>query len=189
MNFEDKLKTIMLNNSQDPSSGCFTDKASYHAYEFFYPKQLEYLANKREEDIHILEVGMANGGSMKCWMEMFPKANFYGIDYDVSKLHESIRNAPNLIFVQCSQTDPMLKDIFPGVSFDLVIDDASHQIKDQITSFEYLRNRITPTGKYIIEDIYPEHVYPNNFLSLFDVHDLIHIKNRQDDKLFVYPKQ
>jgi hypothetical protein len=196
MDFEDKLKQILIKNSQTgegdalcENKTCFTDKGGYHAYEHFYPQHLKYLADKKEEDIHILEIGMANGGSMKCWMEMFPKANFYGIDYNLSNLHESIRNSPNLICVQCSQSDPILKNVFPGVSFDLVIDDASHQIKDQLASFTYLRDRITPTGKYIIEDVYPQHVYPDNFMSIIDVHDITHIKNRGDDKLFVYPKQ
>jgi trans-aconitate methyltransferase len=196
MNFEDKLKAILINNSQtkdgdslSKNDSCFTDKAGYHAHKHFYPQQLKYLADKNEEDINILEIGMANGGSMKCWMEMFPNANFYGIDYNLSNLHESIRKAPNLICSQCSQSDPILKNLFPGVLFDLVIDDASHQSNDQMTSFAYLRDRLTPTGKYIIEDVYPENVYPDDFKSLFDIYDITHIKNRGDDILFVYPKQ
>jgi cephalosporin hydroxylase len=181
--FSDKLKDALIRHSHEPS---YTDKASYHAYENFYPKNLTYLLDKPETELNILEIGVAYGGSLHSWMDVLPNANYYGIDHNFNNLSEFIKNNPNLKLFQCSQSDPVLKTVFPGVMFDLVIDDASHQIHDQVNSFNFLKDRMAPNSKYIIEDIYPEHVYPEDFMKNFSIVDLRHVKNRHDDKLFIY---
>ena len=129
---------------------------------------------------------MSRGGSMQVWMELFPNANFYGIDYNVGIICEVVREHPKLKLVECSQADPKVSNVFPGVQFDLVIDDASHVVSDQISTFNMLRHRLSDNSKYIIEDIYPENQYPDDFMQNFEVFDLVKIKNRGDDKLFVY---
>jgi len=50
----------------------------------------------------------------------------------------------------------------------LIIDDASHALDDQCASFYLMKDRLSPIGKYIIEDIYPEYVYPDEFEDLKD---------------------
>lgn len=181
--FAVKLKESLVKYSKIPS---YTDKASYHAYEYFYPENLSYLLDKNEKDLHILEIGSAYGGSLHSWMDVLPNANYYSIDHNFDNLSGEISSRPNLKLYKCSQSDPIIKTIFPDVVFDLIIDDASHQVNDQITSFNYLKERLNTNSKYIIEDIYPEHIYPSDFLENFKVFDLSHIKNRADDKLFVY---
>jgi hypothetical protein len=121
-------------------------------------------------------------------MDVLPDANYYGIDHNIQNVFPFIRNKHNLHLYQCSQTDPIIKTIFPGVIFDLVIDDASHQVVEQIESFNMLKERMAPNSKYIIEDIYPENLYPEDFMSNFTIVDLTNIKNRADDKMFVYQK-
>jgi cephalosporin hydroxylase len=182
--FANKLKNALIKHSV----GSYTDKASYHAYEEFYPEHLQYLLNKKEEDLHILEIGSAYGGSLHSWMDVLPNANFYSIDYNFDNLCEYVKTKPNFKMYKCNQSDPIIQSIFPNIKFDLIIDDASHQINDQMTSFNYLKDRLNSNSKYIIEDIYPEHVYPDDFLQNFEIFDLTKIKNRSDDKLFVYNK-
>jgi len=182
--FSNNLKNALIKYSNIDDT--YTDKAKYHAYEYFYPNNLTYLLNKEEKDIHILEIGVAYGGSMNSWMDVLPNANYYGIDHNFNNLSDYIKNKPNLQLYKCSQNDPIIKTIFPGVLFDLIIDDASHQINDQIASFNLLKNRLANNAKYIIEDIYPEHVYPEDFIRQFSIVDLTSIKNRSDDKLFIY---
>jgi hypothetical protein len=181
--FSDKLKDALIRHSYEPF---YTDKASNHAYEHFYPENLAYLLDKPENELNILEIGVSTGGSLHSWMDVLPNANYYGVDYNIENVVPFIKNKPNLKLYQCSQADPIIRTLFPGVMFDLVIDDASHQVSDQIASFNLLKDRMAPNSKYIIEDIYPEHVYPLDFMSNFKVFDLISIKNRADDKLFVY---
>jgi len=168
------------------SASGLTDKASYHAYEFLYPNLLQYLFEKPGHSINILEVGVVRGGSMKCWMELFPSATFYGIDYNLSQVERDVYNDPRFHKLQMSQSDPQVRNTFPGVTWDLIIDDASHKRDDQIVTFNMLKDRLTSGGKYIIEDINPEYVYPESFKSQFVDYDISHIKNRGDDRMFVY---
>lgn len=184
--FSKKLRDVLVKHS---SIVGYTDKASYHSYEYFYPENLTYLLDKNESDLHILEIGSAYGGSLHSWMDVLPNANFYSIDYNFNNLSEEIKQRPNLKIYECSQSDPIVKTLFPGVVFDLIIDDASHKMEDQIITFDYLKDRLNTNSKYIIEDIYPEYVYPDDFLKNFEVVNLSHIKNRGDDILFVYEKK
>jgi cephalosporin hydroxylase len=163
-----------------------TDKASYHAYEHFYPEELQYLLSKKENTLNILEIGTCYGGSLRCWMDIFPTASFYALDININTIEEDVRNDPRLKTANMSQNSPGVKTAFPGVLFDLIIDDASHISSDQIATFYMLKDRLSAGGKYVIEDIYPENSYPQEFLSNFRIVDIVHIKNRADDKLFIY---
>jgi hypothetical protein len=178
-----KLKQALIKYSD----AGVTDKASYHALEFFYPDYLQYLGQKPQEDLHILEVGVYKGGSMRAWMEVFPKAHFYGIDWDLTIIEEDVKNDPRLSLIQAHQADPRIRNVFPGVQFDLIIDDASHSDKDQQITFELLKDRLSEIGRYVIEDVYPEHTYPKEFTDMFAFVDITHIKGRGDDRLYVYP--
>lgn len=183
--FKRRVRDVLIKQSSDGT----TDKASYHAYENFYPDALTYLLDKKEEDLHILEVGTYHGGSMKCWMEIFPRAHFYGIDWDFDIMDLAVRTDTRLKLLKCNQADPQVKTAFEGVQFDLIIDDASHMARDQIATFNMLKDRMASTGKYIIEDIYPDNYYPPEFKDMFEEVDITYIKNRGDDKLFVYQLQ
>lgn len=180
--FADTVKQTLLKYSEQK----VTDKADYHAYEFVYPELLEYLNGK--ENLNILEIGVSKGGSMRCWMDIFPNATFYGIDYNLSICAEDIRNHPRVNLVEMSQSDERVKTLFPDVRFDLIIDDASHKVDDQVTTFEMLTGRLSDIGKYVIEDIYPEHQYASEFYNKFTDIDITHLKNRGDDRMFVFPK-
>jgi len=75
------------------------------------------------------------------------------------------------------------------MSFDVIIDDGSHQIQDQFTSFNLLKNSIKTGGIYIIEDVANIEQYTNNFKALHTNCKIIDnrwIKNRLDDVLVVY---
>ena len=85
-----------------------------------------------------------------------------------------------------SQSDSAVSSLFKGIDFDLIIDDASHIASDQIATFQMLKSRLANGGKYIIEDIYPENIYPQDFMKNFRVVDICHIKNRGDDRCFIY---
>jgi cephalosporin hydroxylase len=178
----DMIKNTLLKYSQLGK----TDKASYHAYEHFYPEELQYLLSKDEKTLNILEVGTASGGSLRCWMEIYPTASFYALDININNIEEDVRNDRRLKTLTTSQNSPGVKTAFPGVVFDLVIDDASHISSDQIATFHMLKDRLSTGGKYIIEDVYPENSYPQEFLSNFRVVNITHIKNRGDDILFIY---
>ena len=180
----DQIKDVLIKYSRLGK----TDKADYHSYELFYPNELQYLSAKPQNTLRILEVGTAFGGSLRCWMELYPTAHFYAIDHMPEVIEADVRNDSRLRILKSKQADPAVATAFPGVSFDLIIDDGSHQSNDQVATFAMLKNRLADGGKYIIEDIYPENAYSPEFKNQFRVVDLSHSKNRGDDVAFVYEK-
>ena len=80
------LHQISLNKSvtaYEPSGpcsttrDCSTDKGMYHQFTHYYASFFE---KYREVYTEIAEVGVEWGGSVRMWMEYFPKAIVHGID-------------------------------------------------------------------------------------------------------------
>jgi cephalosporin hydroxylase len=185
--FEKKVCEVMRRVSPyPPTEGELCDKCSHHAYDHFYPRLLSKLQNR--EPLHILEIGVYRGGSLKIWTEVFPNAKYYGVDWNYSNLQIDVANNKNVVLLTGNQSDPNMKKVFEklNIKFDLIIDDGSHQIFDQMSSFNLLKDFISKDGYYVIEDIYPEHNYPEEFKNQFVDVDITHIKKRKDDRLFVY---
>ena len=79
--------------------------------------------------------------------------------------------------------------------YDIIIEDASHKLEDQIQHFKDFSSLINPGGIYVIEDV-PEsamiqlknetEAYGNLQGFTLVIHDLRNIKNRFDDILFIF---
>lgn len=102
--------------------------------------------------LRVLELGVFHGGSLQLWREYFgPEASIWGIDFDPSC---KAVDDPDLEVRIGSQTDA---DFLHGVvaemrGVDIVIDDGSHQAKDQRASFEILFPMLADGGLYVVED-------------------------------------
>jgi hypothetical protein len=86
-------------------------------------------------------------------------------------------------------TQKQFLNLIEDLTFDIIIDDGSHLIRDQISSFLLLRNKIKSGGLYIIEDVDNIDSNRNIFENLHDNVEIIdnrHIKNRFDDVLIIY---
>ena len=102
--------------------------------------------------IDLLEIGVQYGGSLRMWEEFFPKAKIIGIDIDpeCSKV-----SAGRISVVVGDQGDrDFLDDFSKDKTFDIVIDDGSHQVTHQIGTFQRLWPIVKPGGLYIIEDLH-----------------------------------
>jgi hypothetical protein len=180
---KDEIKQLILDYS---SANRYpnTDKASYHAYEEFYPDILHPLQKKK---INLLEVGVAGGVSLKLWQEILPKATIYGADANYGYLQYPIEEFKDMILLpQGSQTD---ENIFKDIpEMDIIIDDASHVAFNSIKTFYILKDKLKKNGIYIIEDVWEEQLkeYPEEFLKMFNIVDLRKYKNRGDDMVLVY---
>lgn len=106
-----------------------------------------------ENKIHILEIGVQNGGSLEMWNRYFGQDNcvIYGLDIDPRcKLLEQdninifIGDQGNSEFLQ------KLKEQIPQV--DILIDDGGHTMVQQITTFEVLYEHVKLGGIYLCED-------------------------------------
>jgi hypothetical protein len=125
--------------------GGWGDKGTAHSYIDVYEEQMT-----KKSNIDILEIGVMRGHSIKMWQDYFIDSNIYGIDINLSNLEFS--DCHNVYI--CDATSPeQINNTFGDKKFDYVVDDGSHFIDHQISSFDILWPRIKSGGKYFIEDI------------------------------------
>jgi len=131
-----------------------SDKGYHHGYHrFYYP----ILRGLEKSNVRFLEIGVADGRSMKIWNQYFVNAeHLYGIGY---KNHQTVYqdkiDEKNTLFMGDQSDTEFLKRFIgdSGGCFDIVIDDGSHVPSHVKTSFETLWDCVNPNGYYIIEDI------------------------------------
>lgn len=143
-------------NLTDLANKYKTDKGTEYSrgsgplgYTAFYQQLFEA---RRLEPLTLLEIGVAQGGSLRMWREYFPNAVIVGID---------IRPEPveGCTVVYCNQNNAeglraLAEEHGP---FDIVLDDGSHKTKDQQASFTTLfPDHVCEGGLYVIEDLTDE---------------------------------
>ena len=160
INTMDKLLTIEQKIcSSELSQICqkykdYTDKCpncSYyikHNYTEIYNNILKYYKNKKN---NILEIGIKLGGSLKMWKEYFKYSNIYGIDIDTSQIKINLDNCT--ILNGNAYDEDIITKLFINTKFDIIIDDGSHVLDDQIKCLNIYSNLLNDDGILIIEDI------------------------------------
>jgi len=131
---------------------CKTDKCSLqHNYCEKYEK---YLPFGRDQELKILEIGVANGSSLKMWKSFYPNSTVIGVDIDPACIKH--QDKQNNVFVEIgSQNDGVFLTLAAEKygPLDLIIDDGSHIQSDMIFSFHCLFDLLLKNhGVYIVED-------------------------------------
>jgi hypothetical protein len=124
-----------------------TDKIEPHKYFTTYLKIAADLGPRAS----VCEVGVWQGESLRMWQALFPLGRVTGVDYQAQG-----RVWPEkTIQVIAGQDDPRLPSLLEeagAVSFDLIVDDASHRGTETARSFEMLWPLVPSGGYYVIED-------------------------------------
>jgi tetratricopeptide (TPR) repeat protein len=110
------------------------------------------LSEFRDEPIELLEIGIAQGASLRTWTGFMPHAKIIGVDIDGScKAYATDR-----ITVEIgSQADPeFLLELARRYRPSVIIDDGSHQAEHVMLTFDYLYPTLLQGGVYIMEDLY-----------------------------------
>lgn len=137
---------------------CGTDKCSRrHNYLEVYEK---YLLPLRDKEINLLEIGVAEGCSLRMWKEYFQKGNIYGLDFIDRKVLEEDR----IVTLKANQASEFeLTEALGTKKFDIIIDDASHIPSYQQASITALfDNYLKENGIYIIEDLFSSYTWLQN---------------------------
>lgn len=105
-----------------------------------------YRANFPHEPKKILEIGVKTGASIRLWLDVFPEAEIHAVDlfqeFDIPFTDRRVK------WYQGNQCDWQLLEQLRRENFDVIIDDGSHNSRDQMITFFGLFN-----GKpYFIED-------------------------------------
>lgn len=131
-----------------------TDKADWgHNYVEWYEKYFEPM---RDKNIKILEIGFDRGGSARLWEAYFPHAEIHFIDYDrdcLARTQGLYRTKLHLVDIaNQGQLEAFLRHA--GGNFDVIIDDGSHIVHEQLTAFKLLFPHLKSSGIYVIEDLF-----------------------------------
>jgi hypothetical protein len=107
----------------------------------------------RGQEVHVLEIGVYRGESLKMWREYFgPKAHIYGVDIDKNCLAHEDNNIK--IFIGDQADRRFWREFRRKVpTLDIVIDDGGHQPEQQIVSVEELLPFLRSNGIYVCEDV------------------------------------
>jgi hypothetical protein len=115
-----------------------SDKAQ-HGYCPFYEQHLPKNPKK------LLEIGVLHGASIRMWREYFPDTEIHALDLF---LENPIPDIPGVVFHKGDQLDYKILEQLRKENFDVIIDDGSHNSRDQMITFFGLFNG----RQYYIED-------------------------------------
>ena len=169
-----------------------SDKETNHSYlSGYYERELE----NRDRDINLLEIGVAQGDSLRLWSEWFTGGKITGIEVndnlprvlsDYSKI--------NLIIADGFSNETINR--FEDNSFDYIIDDGPHTLRSMIISAQKWIKKVKPGGKLIIEDVQEflwieiiESYIDKLEIESYKVFDLRENKGRYDDIIIEIQKK
>lgn len=124
-----------------------------HKWRHYFPAYETHFARYVDRPVTVLEIGVSGGGSLQLWRKYFgAHAQIIGIDIQPSAAFEE----PQIAVRIGDQTDPIfLQSIIDEFGPpDIIIDDGSHIASHLRISFDYLYQRMSPTGVYFVEDLH-----------------------------------
>ena len=192
-------KDIFQNNTKLDELFSFykTDKANYinseknhgHGYAEFYEK---HFSNLRDKKLNILEIGSYSGASAAAFVKYFKDINIYCLDINLAKfLYKSKKIHPFGIDISNKKMiEKFLNKInfFESIkSFDIIIDDGSHILSDQLKAIDYFFKYLNKDGYYVIEDYrfseYLTHLKDTDDPCLGEFFKILKENNKKDFKL------
>lgn len=165
-----------------------TDKNTTHSYLAAYERVFE---PKRHEPVRLVEIGVYTGGSLRAWADYFDhdESEIIGLDINPNLVRFDL-STPKIKTMILDATNREAVNRLEG-SFDFIIDDGSHALRDQIRSFMLLKSRMKPDGAYIIEDVQSLDDADTLMTMARDggwapeLVDTRHIKGRYDDLMII----
>lgn len=185
------MKASLLELYNKHKKGDWPDKGSVHSYLEVYE---ELLAPYRETARVILEIGLMSGESLRMWTEYFAGVT-YGMDCSIkpidglADLSGAIAEGYKVIIGDAASPADIEKN-FKTLKFDVVIEDANHDVEQQLQIYKTLKPYLSKGAIYIIEDIQDidstRHIFENlDSEKQVTIIDRRHIKNRYDDVIVV----
>jgi SAM-dependent methyltransferase len=208
-----KINSITIDSTNSTTDLCLlgvkypTDKSPYnidtslhkHPYTSIYNL---LFSNLRYKNIKLGEVGILDNNSMLCWREYFTNAELYGFEYFDSRLEKAINDN-----IECKYIKMDIKNVhsiseglsFAGSNFDILIDDSTHEFKDQIKFINEGHKHLKTGGILIVEDIFID-AYEQDYANAINLehfssatfinanHNLKNSEGWNNDKLLVLYK-
>jgi SAM-dependent methyltransferase len=213
-----KINKLIIDSSESRTDLCSlgvkypTDKSPYntespvtqHGSGHRHPYTAVYdfiFSNIRHKDIKLAEIGILDNMSMKCWREYFTNAKLYGFDFNQRYINEGrdLNLADSTFdFIDVNQTNSIEDSLSKYDKYDIIIEDSTHVVSDQINVMKVAHKYLNNGGILIIEDIFrktDESVYDSviNEISKYystitfvlAEHKLKYSPNWDNDKLLI----
>jgi hypothetical protein len=126
----------------------------FEKHHFLDTYDKEFFRFLEKKDLRILELGIDKGGSLELWESYFSNLTLLvGVEKNSDKILGNYSQKTRIEIGDLS--DVKFYDRLKKYgSFDIIIDDASHQASDIILSFNCLFPILSDTGIYCIENVY-----------------------------------
>jgi predicted O-methyltransferase YrrM len=173
-----------------------TDKANYikstkiygHGYAEFYER---HFSNLRDKKLNILEIGSYSGSSAAAFVKYFKNSNIYCLDINLTKFIYKSKNIHpfGLDISNKRMIEKFLNKIgfFENIkNFDIIIDDGSHILSDQLKAIDYFFKYLNKDGYYVIEDYrfseYIPHLKDTDDPCVREIFEILKKNNKKDFK-------
>jgi hypothetical protein len=182
-----KINKLIIDSSDSVTELCQlgikypTDKSAYaihndngghrHAYMAIY--DLLFMPMKYKS-IRLLEVGILNNMSMKCWRDYFVNATLFGFDNNYDLLSEARKSElKNTYYHEIDVTDERsIKTalLLTGGGFDIIIEDSLHDVKHNFDVSKEAYKYLNCGGYLILEDLcdVTNKEYGDNYEDLYN---------------------
>ena len=171
-----------LFNHYNTDKGSVFNKNLGSGFTKFYENHLNKFKN---DNINILEIGSYSGASAVAFAKYFPNSKIYCIDINLRNfIYKSKKIFPYGID---SSNKKMLLNFLNKIYFfnkikyfDIIIDDGSHMLSDQLFSLDFFYRYVKKKGFYIIEDYcFSEYFERNNDIKDYKVSEIISFINNK----------
>lgn len=129
-----------------------SDKVYWHQFDVFYDSKIDIVPEK------VMEIGIAQGNSIRLLREKYPKAVIHG--FDIIEQQESWPVDSGIFYHRIDQGNEaafakLMQQI--DVRFDLIIEDGSHDPLHQKVSLMQCLDYLSENAIYILEDLHTSH--------------------------------
>lgn len=130
------------------------DRRAFVKWDNYFEVYERHLAKFRNTDVHLLEIGVENGGSLQMWKSYLgPSSQIFGVD--INPKCKAVEEDRIKVFIGDQEDRRFLSQLKRDIpKIDIVIDDGGHTMGQQRTSFEELFPQLADKGVYIVEDLH-----------------------------------
>ena len=104
----------------------------------------------RHDVKNIIEAGIFDGASLRMWRDYFPNATVHGLDIE-QKSVDCVNSEERIKSTLISACNASYWDSL-DFKADIIIDDGSHVVEEQMVMIRLAWNSLKPGGYYVIED-------------------------------------
>ena len=120
----------------------------------YFDAYVRHLSRFVGQDVHVLEIGVYSGGSLRMWRDFFgDRCQVYGVD--IEPACRQYENTHTRVFIGDQADRAFWHQLRRDVPrLDIVIDDGGHRAEQQVVTLEETLPYLSPGGVYLCEDVH-----------------------------------